>query len=216
MLLGFSFILFINFFKINIQWFDLSLEVFLLQSLIFYYLYRLLVIINLYQLVGYSTLVLGLFAIYLFWLQFDVFACFLLVAELVVMLFVLSLLMHLNYTNLTKINVTKTLLFIPFFSLFFSQFSSTNNFTYWVDWYSSQLSQYNDLLPQYLFFYLVDSPLVVLVGVWLLILTFLLVQIILSISFNRQVSNTTISYTRRTQNIWSQWYKKPIVRFFQK
>jgi hypothetical protein len=72
------------------------------------------------------------------------------------------------------------------------------------------------LLPQYIYFYVIDSPMVILTGFWLLILTFLLVHLILSISLSRHTDNLNIIYTRKTQNIWSQWYKKPNLRFFKK
>jgi len=79
--------------------------VFIFQSLITYFLLRLFFIKNNYQLVGYATLTLLIFGGYLFFLQYDVFACFLLVAESVVMLFILSILMHLNYTNIRDTSV---------------------------------------------------------------------------------------------------------------
>ena len=216
MFIGLLLLLFVNFTSFQIHWFQLTIEVFLLQSLLLYYLYRLVLVINLYQLVGYSTLTLLFLAAYLFWLQFDVFACFLLVAESVVMLFVLSLLMHLNYTNLSKLNTPKLFFLLPLFVLMFHSTNSTEVFSYWVDWYSTQVSQYSDLLPQYIYFYVIDSPMVILTGFWLLILTFLLVHLILSISFSRHTNNLNIIYTRKTQNIWSQWYKKPNLRFFKK
>lgn len=57
---------------------------------------------NMYQLVGYASLTLISLGCLLFYLQLDVFACFLLVAEAIVMLFALTILMHLNYTNNIK------------------------------------------------------------------------------------------------------------------
>lgn len=202
--------------EFNLNWLSLYMELLILQTLTLYYLYRLLSALNLYQLVGYSTLSLVIFAAYLFWLQFDVFACFLLVAESIVLLFVLSLLMHLNYTNLES-KFTAQNIFIIFISVTcINIFPNSNFFSYWVDWYNSQVSQYNDLLPQFIYFYLIDSPVVVLTGVWLLVLTLLLVHLILSISLTRQTTTTTLHYTRKTQNIWTQWYKKPVLRFFKK
>lgn len=212
-----SFIFFIALFsEFNLNWLSLYAELLILQSLTLYYLYRLLSALNLYQLVGYSTLVLVVFASYLFWLQFDVFACFLLVAESIVLLFVLSLLMHLNYTNLEGKFVAKSIFIIFAFVAFLNIFPTITTFSYWVDWYGSQVSQYNDLLPQFIYFYLLDSPIVILTGVWLLVLTLLLVHLILSISLTRQTATTNLYYTRKTQNIWTQWYKKPTLRFFKK
>jgi hypothetical protein len=80
------------------------------------------------------------------------------------MLFVLSLLMHLNYTNLGKLNTPKLFFFLPLFGLVFHTTNSTEVFSYWVDWYSTQISQYSDLLPQYIYFYVIDSPMVILTG----------------------------------------------------
>jgi hypothetical protein len=197
-------------------WLSIAPEQLLIQTIFIYYLYRLGAAANLYQLVGYATLSLVTLGSYLFWLQFDVFACFLLVAESIVMLFVLSLLMHLNYSNIGESGVSNSLVVLGVVLVLPTVTARSSSFTYWVDWYASQLSQYNDLLPQYLYFYNIDSPIVWGVGVWLLILTFLLVHLILSISLSRSTGGDIITYTRKVQNVWSQWYKKPVLRFFKK
>lgn len=57
------------------------------------------------------------------------------------------------------------------------------------------------MLPQYLYFYLIDSYIIYLIGVWLLVVTILLVHLILGISLNLQGQMHQINYTRKTQNI---------------
>lgn len=199
-----------------ISWLAFAPEVLLVQTIITYYLYRVTLVKNVYQLIGYATLLLTSFAIYLFLLQFDVFACFLLVAESIVMLFALSILMHLNYTNLCTPSKVNAAWLLSLLVAMCPVIAYTDQLTYWVDWYATQSSQYNDLLPQYIYFYLVDSPVVMIIGLWLLVVTILLVHLILSMSLSRVSTTTELSYTRKAQNIWTQWYKKPFLRFFKK
>lgn len=197
------------------EWLSIDIEVIFLQTLMLYYIMRLGMVKNLFQLAGYSALVLITLGIYLFWLQFDVFACFLLVAESIVILFMVSLLMHLNYTNLKNLTKTNWIVFLILPTLV-NLFITNSQYNYWVDWYSSQISQYNDLLPQYIYFYTIDNGVVLLTALWLLVLTFLLVHLILNVHVSMGSNITTLTYTRKTQNIWSQWYKKPLIRFFKK
>lgn len=117
MILGFTLLTACSFFQTSLTWFTFSAEVVLLQSLSFYYLYRLAAMRNVYQLAGYSALLLVVFAAYLFFLQLDVFACFLLVAESIVVLFALSILMHLNYTNIKYMKIASPLLIVVAFGL---------------------------------------------------------------------------------------------------
>lgn len=200
----------------HIQWLVMSPELILLQSLTMYYFYRIALSGNIYQLVGYAALSLVLITSYLFYLQFDVFACFLIVSESIVMLFALTVLLHLNYTNISFWNRTPIVSVVLLLGFICGSISSYNNFSYWVDWYSTAESQTNDLLPQYIYFYIIDSPVVVIVGFWLLILTILLVQLILSLGVEGVSSANATTYSRKTQNIWTQWYKKAYIRFFKK
>lgn len=216
MFLTISLFILINILQYSITWLVFTPELILIQLFLFYYTIRLFNIKNYYQLVGYAVLFLLFLAIYLFWLQFDVFACFLLVAESVVMLFILTTLLHINYTNLMR-NSTISL-WLPFFIILFMYQGvlSTNSFNYWVDWYETQASQFSDLLPQFIFFYFIDKAIVPLIGLWLLILTFVLIYLILHISFSKNFTTTSLFYTKKIQNIWSQWYAKPFIRFFNK
>lgn len=216
MLFGLLSFIFINLFTHPLIWLMITPELLIIQLLLFYYTIRLLNIKNYYQLLGYAVLFLVVLSIYLFWLQFDVFACFLLVAESIVMLFILTTLLHINYTNLLKLNALN--LWIPFLViLFFWQGEIIlTSFNYWVDWYESQISQFSDLLPQFIFFYSIDTYIVPLIGLWLLILTFVLIYLILNISLSKNTNNSSLFYTKKIQNIWSQWYVKPFIRFFNK
>ena len=216
MLFGLLSFIFINLFAHPLIWLMITPELLIIQLLLFYYTIRLLNIKNYYQLLGYAVLFLVVLSIYLFWLQFDVFACFLLVAESIVMLFILTTLLHINYTNLLKLNALN--LWIPFLViLFFWQGEIIlTSFNYWVDWYESQISQFSDLLPQFIFFYSIDTYIVPLIGLWLLILTFVLIYLILNISLSKNTNNSSLFYTKKIQNIWSQWYVKPFIRFFNK
>lgn len=216
MLFGLLSFIFINLFAHSLIWLMITPELLIIQLLLFYYTIRLLNIKNYYQLLGYAVLFLVVLSIYLFWLQFDVFACFLLVAESIVMLFILTTLLHINYTNLLKLNALN--LWTPFLViLFFWQGEIIlTSFNYWVDWYESQISQFSDLLPQFIFFYSIDTYIVPLIGLWLLILTFVLIYLILNISLSKNTNNSSLFYTKKIQNIWSQWYVKPFIRFFNK
>jgi hypothetical protein len=191
----------LQFINYSLEWFTFTLEFSLAQVVLMYFLLRLFFLKNNYQLVGYATLILILLGVYLFILQFDVFACFLLVAESVVMLFILSILMHLNYTNITETVSSNTILVGLLPVTFLATSTDSSNYSYWVDWFSCQISQYNDLLPQYIYFYLNDSPVVLLVGIWLLILTFLLVHLILRVSLSKSYFSNSVIYFRKTQNI---------------
>lgn len=205
----------IAFLPCEVTWLSLQPEVIALQTLVVYYVIRLGLIKNLYQLAGYSALFLVALGVYLFYLQFDVFACFLLVAESIVILFIVSILMHFNYTNIQSKSQNRlwVLCFIP---VYFTYLNTSTDFNYWVYWYQSQISQYNDLLPQFIYLYYMDEPVVLLTAIWLVILTLLLVHLILNNMLEKSTHTTNIIYTRKTQNIWSQWYKKPFIRFFQK
>lgn len=216
MILAFFLFCSLNYLEFTVLWFSVSADSLVIQTLLLYFIFRLAFAVNLYQLIGYSSLTLLSIGAALFWLQFDVFACFLLVAESIVLLFVLSILMHLNYTNLTKSSLKKPIIYLTLIVLLATQIKDSGNFSYWVDWYTTQSSQFNDLLPQYLYFYTLDAAVVVLTGLWLLILTLLLVHLILSLHFSNSTDSSEISYFRKTQNIWSQWYKKPTLRFFKK
>lgn len=216
MLIGYILFVLINLLNYQILWLHILPELVLIQLLLLYYCIRLFNIKNYYQLIGYAVLFLLILSIYLFWLQFDVFACFLLVAELIVMLFVLTTLLHINYTNLSKLTTINV--WVPFcFILFCWQGVNTiTSFNYWVDWYETQISQFSDLLPQFIFFYHIDTALVPLIGLWLLVLTFVLIFLILHISFSTNSTNKSLFYTKKLQNIWTQWYVKPFIRFFTK
>lgn len=216
MLFGLLGFMFINLFTHPLIWLMITPELMLVQLLLFYYTIRLLNIKNYYQLLGYAVLFLITLSIYLFWLQFDVFSCFLLVAESIVMLFILTTLLHINYTNLFKLNTLNTWIpFLVILCLWQGRIVLTP-FNYWVDWYESQTSQFSDLLPQFIFFYSIDAHIVPLIGLWLLILTFVLIYLILNISLSKNTSNSSLFYTKKIQNIWSQWYVKPFIRFFKK
>lgn len=206
----------INTFTYTFCWLTFLPEVVLLQVLLLYYTLRLFNVSNYYQLVGYTTLILLILAGYLFWLQFDVFACFLLVAELVVMLFILTTILHINYTNLSKLPYLYIYIPLLFILFCWQGFTPIMGFSYWVDWYESQSSQFSDLLGQFIFFYHIDTHIVPLIGVWLLVLTFLLVFLILNISFTKNTLSNSLFYTKKIQNIWTQWYVKPFIRFFNK
>lgn len=200
----------------QIIWLHILPELLLIQLLLLYYALRLFNIINYYQLVGYAVLFLLFLSVYLFWLQFDVFACFLIGAEAIIMLFILTTFLHINYTNLNKLVALH--LWIPFVMILFAWQGSIviTSFNYWVDWYETQISQFNDLLPQFIYFYVIDVNIVPLVGLWLLILTFVLIQFILNMSLINSSTNSSLFYTKKIQNIWTQWYTKPFVRFFTK
>lgn len=197
----------------------LSLEVLvcILELFLIYFFYKLSSYANAYQLVGYTSLWLLSSASYLFYLQFDVFACFLLVSESIVLLFALSIILHGNITNLQVKTSSKLLLFLT--PLLVSVLSTCNvaaGFKYWVDWYLTSSTSFNDLLPQYLYFYNIDQWVAVLIAVWLFILTLLVVQLILSLVLGNTTQTLDVSYSRKTQDIWAQWYIKPVTRFFQK
>lgn len=216
MFVGISIFFLINLLNYSFNWLTLIPELILIQLFLLYYTIRLFNIKNYYQLIGYAVLFLLFLAIYLFWLQFDVFACFLLVAESVVMLFIITTLLHINYTNLSKIFTINIWLPFALILLFWQGSVSISSFNYWVDWYESQVSQFSDLLPQFIFFYHIDGSIIPLIGLWLLILTFVLIYLILHISFSKNTTSTSLFYTKKIQNIWSQWYVKPFIRFFTK
>lgn len=220
-----SFLVFIYYIKkINILfwigWLELDWKVSFIQILFLFFSWRLFFLKNNYQLVGYSFLWIFNAAIYLFFLQLDVFACFLLVSESIVMLFVLTMLIHFNVNNLKNIFFKKNIIFLVIIILivfFFINTWKVNYYNYYFDWYSSIHNNYNDLVSQYIYFYK-NKYLLILIGLWLLVLTFLLVNIVISCFSinleNKSEKQSYTNYTRKTQNIWKQWYTKPIIRFF--
>jgi len=159
--------------------------------------------------------------IYLFFLQLDAYACFLLLSESVVIFFVFSMLLHLNVNNLKHRN-SKISLMVLFFCFFIGltiNSSTATYFNYFVSWYITQISHYNDLLAQYLFLY-TNGIILILIGFFLLIITFVLVLLVIS-SFSvdlKKTQNETkkVFYVRKSQNMWKQWFTKPFSRFFSK
>lgn len=128
-----SFILFVNLSSFYISWYSLNVELLLIQIITIYFLHQLSSVKNSYQLIGYMSLTLVFLGINLFYLQFDVYACFLLIAESIVMLFALSILMHLNVTN-RGCNSNKPLYILPIAGvLVLSKLYYSQEFVYWVD-----------------------------------------------------------------------------------
>lgn len=201
-------------------WLELDWSVSLVQLTVLFSIWRLFFIKNNYQMVGYSFLFVLSLSVYLFFLQLDVFACFLLVSESIVLLFVLTMLIHLNSSNIIDPIKTRNLLlaYVVIFSSFLFNTWSFTYYNYYVDWYSSQDSTYNDLISQYIYFYN-NHVIVLLVGFWLLVVTFILVSIVLScfsVHADSDVHNfKKVIFVRRSQNTWKQWYSKPITRFFK-
>lgn len=201
-------------------WLELDWSVSFVQLMVIFSVWRLFFMKNNYQLVGYSFLFVLSISMYLFFLQLDVFACFLLVSECIVLLFVLTMLIHLNSTNLLNPiktrNLTAAYIFV-FISFLFNTWSFTY-YNYFVDWYAVQDSTYNDLIAQYIYFYS-NKVVVILIGYWLLLVTFILVAITLScfsVHADSDVSSfKKVIFVRKSQSTWKQWYTKPITRFFK-
>lgn len=198
------------------SWVAISPDVCLIQAIALFCMFRAATARNAYQLVWFTTSVVLAAALLLFHAQLDAYACFLLLAELVTLLFALTILIHLNYTNLEqRVASTRPQLLAGIVALTPTTIA-VSRYDYWVDWFAAQSSHYNDLLAQFIYFFLADGPVVVLVGVWLLVVTLLLVGVILALQLGRVSSQTTVAYTRKSQNIWTQWYTKPVSRFFTK
>ena len=192
-------------------WLSFNVEFFLLQVTLIFILLKLNSSLNMYQTLGYSFIVVILLSGYLFLEQLDVFACFLLVGESVIFLFALSMLVHLNVNNIVSYRLRLLVLISSSLGLLLPLLGQEALFSFYSDWYSAQTSSYNDLLSQYLCLYVYHYPLLIIVGVWLLGLTFLLVSLA-TISFVRQDSvKLDVSYVRQYQSLWSQWYKKPFI-----
>lgn len=204
-----------NFVK-HIYLLEIDPLVLVLELLIITYTYRLLRVSNGFQLLGYIGCLVTLYASFLFYLQLDVFACFLLVSELVVILFALSLLLHSNNHNKNLWYLESVYYLVLAFLSTASFIPSIATYAYWVDWYVSLSGQYNDLVAQFSFFYLVDSIIMVLIAFWLLVMTMVIVQFIwLSVAQSTD-SAVNVSYLRKTQRIWAQWYKKASSLFFNR
>ena len=88
-----------TFVKISI-FFDINLLLLFLEVILFYYLIKTQLSVNSFQLLGYLSVVILSFSSYLFYLQLDVFGCFMLVSESIVILFGVSIVIHLNWHNL--------------------------------------------------------------------------------------------------------------------
>lgn len=151
---------------------------------------------------------------YLFIFQLDVFACFLLVSETVVIFFVLSFLVHTNHTNMNLFYKNSQAILLVYFLLIFLNLASpnfSNIYTYFTDWFCSALSSYNDLFAQYIYLYSYSKGLILVIGSWLLLLTFLLV-IVLSTSYTPTKS---LNFVNKRQSLWVQWFRKPFTKFFK-
>jgi hypothetical protein len=168
-----------------------------------------------FELLLWAFLFIFSFVIILFLYQLDVFACFLLVSETVVIFFILTFLIYSNHTN-SSIYRTSSAVIISFIlvagGFWVSKFDS-NVYAYYIDWYVGQISSYNDLLSQYIYIYNLNNYLTLIIGLWLLLLTFFLVIIL---STKSEVgTNGFINYFFKRQNMWKQWATQPFLKFFK-
>lgn len=200
-------------------WISLDWKVSILQLSLLFFFVRLFFIQNNYQVVGYSLLFILGISVYLFYMQLDVFACFLLISETIVLLFVLTMLIHLNSNNLkTSLRARNlALVWLGVIVILLNNTWLVNYYNYYVEWYLSQYNGYNDLVSQYIYFF-ESKYILVLIALWLLILTMLLVSIVIS-CYSAQLNNTkveinTVMYSRKSESLWHQWFTKPINRFF--
>lgn len=194
-----------------VGWLGFNCELVFVQICLLFILARLNSSINLYQLLGFGFVFISVLGAHLFLLQLDVFGCFLLVGESVIFLFILSMLIHLNINNLVRYR-SSAVVYGLVIILILPTSSAEGLFSYYVDWYASQLSSYNDLIAQYLCFYQYHTPLLIFVGFWLLGLTFLLVTLAtISTLNNFSRMSSEIKYVRQYQNLWDQWYRKPLI-----
>lgn len=169
---------------------------------------------NIFKLLLWVFLLILLLTGYLFIFQLDVFACFLVVSETVVIFFVLSFIIHINHTNINLSYKSSFIIYPLFFilPLVYVNFNYIESvYSYYIDWFVSSLSSYNDLLSQYIYLYSYSNGLILIIGSWLLLLTFLIV-IILSLSPTTVTNNNFIN---KRQSLWVQWFRKPYLRFFK-
>ena len=131
--------------------------------------------------------------------QLDVFACFLLVSETVVIFFMLTFIIHVNHTNLSlRSKRSPLLIFIIFLAGAFVNYRYYDDgFSYYISWYTSQMSSYNDLLSQYIYLYTLNPYLTLIVGSWLLLLTFFLVLVITTAGSGASPHNTFNYFFKR-------------------
>ena len=200
-----------------LSWVNFNLVLTFFQVFIIFSAVKLFFSKNIYELVLWSFLVIFTLTLCLFVYQLDVFACFLLVSETVVIFFILTFIIHVNHTNLplgnskVYLHISTILLAYAFFNVAYFDGSS---FSYRVLWYTSQISSYNDLLSQYIYLYTLNSYLTLIVGFWLLLLTFFLVLTVTASSHSS--TNTSVSnYFLKKQNLWKQWCSSPFLKFFK-
>ena len=128
----------------------------------------------------------------------------------------LTFAIHVNHTNLPLKNKKSFVAFFPvLLAGFFVNFLSYgSDFTYFIDWYTSQVSSYNDLLSQYIYLYQLNSYLTLIIGCWLLLLTFFIV-LVLTASSNAGKKAGTLNYFFKRQSLWKQWGVRPFLKFFK-
>lgn len=200
------------------SWVNMNFTLIIFQLFLIFATLKLFFSKNIYEMLLWSFLNIFTLVIGLFIYQLDVFACFLLISETVVIFFILTFIIHVNHNNmhLSKSKSYITILIILFLALFINFFYyNSSNYSYYTDWYTSQLSSYNDLLSQYIYIYTINNYLMLLVGSWLLLLTFFLVIVLTTSTNSSSLKETSFNYFFKKQNMWKQWSHSPFLKFFK-
>lgn len=193
---------------------------FLLEINIIFFCLKLFYTNNPFRRLILLGVLLLLFSGILFWYQIEVYACFLLVNELMILLFIFILLIYKSYPSNIKGSEFYSSGFLIFLNIisFFSWYIS-NYFVfiqnwmdwYWIDFYSILINlTYNDLVAPFYFFYIFYPNILLFLGLFLFFLSVIYLYLIF------QAHNTSLKLSIRINtNTQEQNLYKPSSRHFK-
>lgn len=201
-------------------WTSFDIYLFSSQIILLYLLYKITSTTNPFKKTFLLFFILWVHGSFIFYYQAEVFACFLLVNELMVCLFIFLLMIYCGFDSI-ELNTRPTHFSFVWVVVLgtIGIYSQTPMFHYiiewddwdWQDYYLSLIyPTYNDLVSLYYFFYYITPPTLILIGFFLFILSIIYIYL-----FFKILSSDRVSFFKQNNNTEGHNMQKPSVNFFK-
>lgn len=193
------------------NWLSINLKIFLPQFFLLYFTIKMFLKKNNYYFLGYNFLWIFMLFVFLSICQLSLFGLIILITESIVLFFILFIFIHTNVTNLYNKEYKNIPFYIIWFIctiLIFFESYDLNYYNYYITWYSTSNSFYNDFIYLYTILYKFDSLILIFSGIFLLLLTFFLILnaflCLKSLYYKNLLKKKSVNYFDKNQSIWYQ------------